>query len=264
MSAGELFTEGKLREAIPAALDEVKKAPMEPGLRWRLCELLCFAGELERADKQLEAVLSQFPKLATNAILFRQLIRAETARQQLWTDGRLPEFPYQPSDAVERSLEATVHIRAGDHAKAAELVQQAEDSRPRLSGNADAKPFDDFRDLDDILSPVLEVLTGDGKYLWVGFDQVRSLKFTAPERSRDLLWRAAELRATGLSAHVHIPALYPLTHRETDDALRLGRSTDWRGAENEPVRGVGQRMWLVGSEHCSIMDVKELHFDATE
>ena len=43
--------------------------------------------------------------------------------------------------------------------------------------------------------------------------------------------------------------------------MRLGRMTDWRGGEGGPVRGVGQRMFVVGEEDRSIMELKELTFN---
>lgn len=261
MSASELFSAGKLGEAVKASLDEVKKQPAEAGLRWRLAELLCFAGDFERADKQLETLFNQFPKLATNVILFRQLVRAENARQQLLTEGRVPEFSHQPGPAMQHSLEALVHYRAGDLVKASNLIQQAEDARPAVRGVCDGQSFDDLRDLDDLCAGTLEVFSGDGKYLWVPFAEIRSLKFDPPERPRDLLWRNARLIASGLNASVFIPVLYNGTCRETDEALRLGRATDWRGGEGEPILGIGQRMWLVGEEQKSIMEIKALEFE---
>ena len=39
------------------------------------------------------------------------------------------------------------------------------------------------------------------------------------------------------------------------DALRLGRETDWRQAEGGPVRGVGQRMFIVGEDAVAMMDL---------
>ena len=56
-SAVELFQAGSLREAIELATAAVKAKPMEIAGRSILAELLSFSGDLERADKQLEAAL---------------------------------------------------------------------------------------------------------------------------------------------------------------------------------------------------------------
>ena len=56
VNAGELFRSCRLKEAITAALEEVRNNPTDAGRRLFLSELLCFSGELQRADNQLDAV----------------------------------------------------------------------------------------------------------------------------------------------------------------------------------------------------------------
>ena len=38
--------------------------------------------------------------------------------------------------------------------------------------------------------------------------------------------------------------------------------TDWRQAEGGPVRGVGQRVFLVGDDDVAVMELGELRFGA--
>ena len=64
MNAEQLFAAGDLTAAAKAAVDDVKRQPAELGPRYRLAEFLCLTGDLERADKQLETLLVQFPKQA--------------------------------------------------------------------------------------------------------------------------------------------------------------------------------------------------------
>ena len=52
----------------------------------------------------------------------------------------------------------------------------------------------------------------------------------------------------GPDGDVFLPVLYPGAAAETDDLLRLGRKTEWRGGEGQPVRGVGQRTFWIGGE----------------
>ena len=59
-----------------------------------------------------------------------------------------------------------------------------------------------------------------------------------------------------------LPALYAGTHLDADDKVRLGRATDWRGGAAEPTRGVGLRTFLVGAEGKSILEMKDLVFNA--
>ncbi len=261
MNAAEQFEAGNLTQAVAAALEEVKQQPMEPGPRWRLVEFLCCAGDLERADKHLDTLLTQFPKLGMNVVFLRQLLRAEKARREVVAQGRLPEFLSQPTEAVQACLRALVAQRAGDAAEAARLVAEAEALRTKTAGTCDGLPFEDLRDVDDTFGPTLEVVTADGKCGWMALEQVKSLKFKPPERARDLLWRHAELVARDQQrTEVLIPAQYPETYRESDDALRLSRQTQWKEVAPGLVRGVGQRLWLVGDDVRPILEIKEVAF----
>ena len=65
-------------KAVTAALEDVRKHPADAAKRTFLAELLCFTGDLERADKQLDVIASPEKPELMGALLFRQLIRAET------------------------------------------------------------------------------------------------------------------------------------------------------------------------------------------
>ena len=53
MNPQELYQAGHLNEAIKALSAELRDSPTDSKRRTFLFELLCFAGEYERADKQL-------------------------------------------------------------------------------------------------------------------------------------------------------------------------------------------------------------------
>jgi len=55
-SAKEMLDAGDLRGAIAATTGDVKKNPTDTQRRIFLFELLCFAGDWDRAEKQIEAV----------------------------------------------------------------------------------------------------------------------------------------------------------------------------------------------------------------
>ena len=262
MSASDLFRAGKLKDAITAAVEEVRNHPTEAGKRLFLSELLCFAGELERADNHLDAVAHNDPQTMPWVVTFRQLIRAEQSRQDFFAKGRLPEFLARPEGAVAQLLEASIRVREGALQEAALLLDQAEESRRRMTGLCDGQTFQDFRDLDDQTSSILEVITTNGTYYWIPISQVESIEFHEPERSRDLIWRRTHLVVRdGPDGEVYIPVLYPGASMEADDEIRLGRQTDWRGGEAVPVRGVGQRSFLVGDEARPILELKTVTFD---
>jgi type VI secretion system protein ImpE len=262
MSAHERYQAGDLGGAIAEAVEEVKKNPTDPDRRGLLCELLAFAGELERADAQLDALGHQSPEVALGVSLLRHLVRAETARRQFFAEGRVPEFLEPPPEHVRLALEASIDLREGRPAEAAERLARAEEMRPKVGGKADDRPFDDLRDLDDLTAAAFEVLTSNGKYYWIPIDRVDVVEFRPPSRPRDLLWRRARLVVRGgPDGEVYLPAIYADTRDEADDRLKLGRATEWRGGDGTPVRGVGQRTLLVGDEARPLLEIGTIEFN---
>lgn len=265
MTASEFYQAGKLSEAVEAAIAEVKKKPTDITARYLLAELLCFAGELDRADKQLDAAFQQASEGSMQVSLFRHLLRAEIARQQFYTDGRLPEFLVDVDPATRLRLDASIAIREQQPDEAHQLLQQAEAARAPLKGKCDGVEFDDFRDLDDLLAGIVEVLTSTGKYYWVPLQLIETISFKQPSRPIDLFWRPVHMVvADGPDGEVYMPTIYAGTADHGDDQLKLGRGTDWVGGESEPVRGRGLRMFLVGEEAKTSLQLTDIEFHTGE
>ena len=259
MSAAEDYEAGRLKEALRAATDEVKAKPADVSRRLFLSELLLFSGELDRADKQLDAVSQQDTKQAVGVALLRQLLRAETARRQFYSEGRLPEFLTQPTPELRLRLEASIRVREGNLKEAARLLGEAEAKRPRVQGTLDGQAFDDFRDLDDLTASFLEVLTSNGKYYWIPIESLELVEFLPCTRAHDLFWRGTHMILRGgPDGVVYLPTLYNGSEVSGDEKVRLGRATDWAGGDGSPIRGVGQRMYLAGDRDVSILELKRL------
>lgn len=261
-TAAELYQEGRLDEAVKSASEDVKRHPKDAARRGFLAELLCLNGDLERADKQLVALSSQDPSTAVGVALFRQVVRAELARQEFYRMGRPPEFLTPPSPELQLHLRASIALREGAMEEAGKLLEVAEAARVHPHGLCDGASFDDLRDLDDTTASFIEVLTSTGKYYWVPMQSIDSLEFHPPQRPRDLLWRRAHMVVQGgPDGEIFVPAIYADPLGEGDERARLGRFTDWRGGDGEPARGLGQRTFLVGEETRSIMEITNLGFE---
>jgi type VI secretion system protein ImpE len=261
MDAAELYRAGQLQRAIEAATAAVKEKPADLVRRGFLAELLCIVGNFDRADAQLEIVGNQQPKAVVGVSLLRQLIRAARSRQEFFAAGRVPDVLKHPSDSMRLRLEAWAVHRSGDHARAAELLQAAEAARPAAAGQRNGAPFADLRDLDDLLAGVVEVMTSTGKYYWVPIEHVVRLAPRKPERPIDLLWLPAEMSVRGgPDGVVYLPCVYGDTPADAGDTLLLGRATEWIDGPGGVVRGRGQRMFLVGDQDLSILDLGELVF----
>jgi type VI secretion system protein ImpE len=263
--AGRLFREGNLADALTAANAAVRRAPTDIGARVLLAELLAFSGNIERADVVLDACAELDPTAAVIVAEFRQLLRGETARRQLFSDGRVPEFLGEPTAAQRLSLSAIVALRHGDSPEAGKLATQAEEARVHPAGTVRDTAFDDMRDADDLLASCFEVITTTGKYFWIPPERVLLLEFHAAKRPRDLFWRRATIQvADGPDGEVYLPTLYPpttITAAAMTDALRLGRATDWHQAGNDgPTLGLGAVTILVGEDALTWLEMDKVSF----
>ncbi len=251
-----------LDEAIAAMNAEVKAKVAAAEPRLFLAELLCLAGNIERADLQLAAAATLDSSLAPWISAFRQLLRAEASRREVFGQGRVPEFVGKPDRGLTAHLEALVALREGRGADAATLLEVAETQRVQPHGICDGVAFADFRDMNDLTAGFLEVMTGGGAYYWIGFDQLSQVEFMKPQRSRDLIWRRAKLGVRhGPEGEVFIPALYCGSHAATqDDDVRTGRRTVWEDGEGSVVRGLGQACFLVGETDQPVLSLTTLSF----
>jgi type VI secretion system protein ImpE len=66
----------------------------------------------------------------------------------------------------------------------------------------------------------------------------------------------------GPDGEVYLPAVYA-TDEQVGDPFRLGRETDWRQMQDGPVRGIGQRLFLIGEDALPIMDLHTISFGRT-
>lgn len=265
--AGRLFREGNLTDAVAAATAAVRQAPTDIGARILLAELLLFTGSIERADVVLDACADLDPAIAVVVAEFRQLLRGETARKQVFNDGRVPEFVGEPTAAHRLSLAAMVALRNGETGEAGKLAAQAEEARAHPNGRIGDRTFDDLRDGDDLLASCFEIITTTGKYFWVPPERVTLLELHPMKRPRDLFWRRATMRvADGPEGDVYLPMIYPPISTEATaltDALRLGRATDWRQiGGGGPTRGLGAVTLLVGDEAQTWHEMGKLSFEA--
>src|SRR5690242_17201994 len=93
MNANDLLREGKLAEAIQALNEEVRQAPGNAQRRTFLFELLCFAGEYERAERQLDALSNEDKNVKMGALLYRAALASERVRQNFFHNGEYKNHP---------------------------------------------------------------------------------------------------------------------------------------------------------------------------
>ena len=232
MTAAQLYRDGMLNAAIQALGAELRDNPADQKRRTFLFELLCFAGEYDRAEKHLDILAGAGRDAATGGLLYRAALAAERTRNDLFARREYPRTAAQP-----------------------------------VTGTLNGKPFESLEDADPRIGPRLEVYAA-GNYMWLPLAHIASLEMQEPKRLRDLLWIPAlvhtgpQFRAMELG-EVLVPALSPFSFRHADDAVRLGRATVWEEADGEPVP-YGLKMLLVDGEDIPILEIRRLEIAAGE
>jgi type VI secretion system protein ImpE len=228
MNARELYQAGHLGAAVQALGAELRDNPTDTRRRIFLFELLCFAGEYDRAEKHLDVLSGASPDAATGTLLYRAALAAERTRNQLFEKHDYP------------SAAAPGPVR----------------------GVLNGKPFDSIEDADPRVGARLEVFAA-GDCVWLPLAHLSSLQMEPPKRLRDLLWIPALVR-TGPElkdcelGEVLMPVLSPFSFRHADDAVRLGRATVWEAAEDGAEIPYGQKMLLVDGEEFPLLEVRTL------
>jgi len=238
----ELFQDGRLTEALRAQIEVVRSHPEDIDARYLLFVLFCFSGELERAASALNALAARAKHLEVETVLLRSLLAAESERRQVLTRSGVPLTAAHPPAHVGARLRALAAARMGDLDLLEKALDEAAEATPRLHGRIGDMDLDAARDDDDLLGSVLEVFSG-GRYLWLPLEEIRALTLSAPRNPFDLLWAPAQLEMRdGTNASLYVPVLYQGSHADSDDAVRLGRSTVWNDIGRGIHRGAGQRV----------------------
>ncbi len=236
MTAQELFKAGKLTEAISALTSQLRDNPADQRSRTFLFELLCFAGDYDRADKQLNILEQEGSKDSfLGTLLYKSALNAERTRQQMFETKNFPKT----------------------------LVNGAS---PAVTGKLNGKPFKSLSDADMRIGDKLEIFAA-GDYMWISLRDIAAIRMEPPQRLRDLLWAPAKLitgptfRSRDLG-EIFVPVISPLSWQHPDDEVRLGRVTEWCEEENGEIAPFGLKNLLVDDEEFPVLEIRELQIDA--
>jgi type VI secretion system protein ImpE len=231
MNAHQLYQVGRLDEAVEALAAALRSDPGDVRSRTFLFELLCFAGQYDRAAKQLDIISDSSPEAGMGALLYRSALHAERSRQEMFANALIPETVPEP-----------------------------------VSGTLNGSRFASLSDADPRIGARLEVFAA-GQYTWLPFAHLAELSVEEPKRLRDLLWAPARVKAGPKFqdfefGEVIIPAVAPLSWQHAAWEVRLGREVDWVELPDGREAPVGPKMLLVDDELVPILEIRELIIDA--
>jgi type VI secretion system protein ImpE len=231
MIAKQLFDAGKVREAQQVLTAYLRDHPADVHQRTFLFELLCIGGDYKRAEKQLGVLAQGGAETEMGAVLYYSALNAEKIRNETFEKAAFSK-----------------------HTPAAPVT-----------GKLNGRPFQSLRDADPDLGGRLEVFAA-GAYLWIPFEHIESLQLEEPKRLRDTLWAPAtirtgpEFKSTELG-EVLVPVIYPFSWKSENEAVWLGRMTEWNADEHGTEYPSGQKMLLMDGEEVPFLEIRSIEFD---
>jgi type VI secretion system protein ImpE len=192
------------------------------------------------------------------AEIFRPVLACEMLRREVFEGKRTPIIFGEPPEWVGLLVQANELSARGSYHAALELRDRAFEAAPATPGSLNGTAFEWCADADSRLGPVLEAII-QGKYYWIPFCRIQKLEVTAPSDLRDLVWAPAQfVWANGGQVAGHIPCRYPKTESAPDDALRLGRKTEWLEPEPGLTFGLGQRLLTTNEGDYPLLECRTL------
>ena len=240
--------DGRLADALRLQKISVDSDPADSPARLFLFELLVLAGDIPRAVEQLKQVESDSPKWPAARRLFRDTLRADARR---CPKLRRPEFLKEPPRHARCRWNAALCQTRGQSELASRWLDRADEFTPELTGFVDGREFTGLRDSDDRFATIFEVFLGR-QYVWIPYEDVRTLRLQPAEHLLDLAFRPARITLVDGTVHTAIlPLLYPGSAHEGDE-LALGQLVDWTSADSGLVCGLGTRVLTFGDEELTL------------
>jgi len=231
MTPQQLLQAGKLDEAIQAVTAEVRDNPQDSRRRTFLFELLCFAGDFDRAEKHLDLAAQGNQQGEMGALLYHAALHAERTRHDMFAKQ---QYPMPRHAAGPGEMTVTINGKA---------YHSVSDADPRVGAN-------------------LEVFAA-GSYMWIPYALVESVEIAPPKRLRDLLWLPAKVRTSSKFeerelGEILLPVLTPFAAKHADPNVRLGRATLWEQSAEGEALPVGQKMLLADDDELPILEIRSM------
>lgn len=259
--ATDLLKAGDLDGTLAALQAQVRANPADAKLRIFLFQLLCVLGDWKRAITQLKLCAELDALAIPMAQTYREGIICEVFRQKVFAGEKKPLIFGEPQEWIALMIEAIKALAQGKPDKAAELRARAFDAVPACCGEINGERFEWIADADMRLGPLLEIII-NGKYFWMPFSSIASLRIEAPSDLRDTVWTGANLTLQNGGEFVAlIPTRYAGTAETGTAGEKLARETNWTDAGSETFVGIGQRLLATDKGDTALMDLRSLKMD---
>lgn len=253
-----LLRTGRLAEALATLQAQVRGRPGAVEPRIMLFAVECVLGRWDKAGNQLDAIASLSQEWSLPALVYRQLIRCEAQRREVFAGRARPVILGEPPPWAAWNVEACALEAQGRSREAWDLRARARDESPALAGKVNGQDFAWIQDADLRWGPLLEVYL-EGAYQWIPFTQLRQIEVASPTVLVETVWTPTRLvLSTGAAIHAHLPVRYPGSEDSEDWSIRMARQTDWRSVEGGEQAGLGQRLLATDVGDFALCECQEI------
>jgi type VI secretion system protein ImpE len=255
-----LLRSGDVAGARAALIEAVRTRPGDDRVRMFLFQLLCVAGEWDKARKQLETLVQVAADAQMLGVTYSQVLDAERLRTDVFAGKAEMAVLAGMGGWVEGVARAVTLLAQGDTAGAETARDEAFGEAPDTPGTIDGTTFEWIADADMRFGPAFEAIVA-GRYGLIPFDAVESITTDGPRDLRDVIWLPVQMALrSGQTIAAFLPARYPDSQASSTGTIQLGRQTDWQGRAWGEA-GLGQRLWTLsdGSE-VGLLQFRQLAF----
>jgi type VI secretion system protein ImpE len=264
MDVASLISRGEISKAGEPLKESIRKAPADPVLRSLLHQWNVLTGRWDAAATQLEVFAGLDPEAALYALVQRKLLECEAERRCVFEGTRQPTLFGTPEEWMGFTVHAAALAARGEWAAAMELQGRAWELAEASSGTLNGEHLGWIADGDARLGPILEVFV-EGRYWWVPFTRLRTVKTAGPSQLLDTVWLPAQFTwSNGGTAEGFIPVRYPGSERSRDPECQLAKKTLWQEVAPDMFTGEGQRMLTTDGAELGVLDLRLLELDAVD
>jgi type VI secretion system protein ImpE len=241
--------------SLKSAMAQVKANPTNADLRIGLFRLFSLTGQWDRAVTQLTAAMELKADNALYSKAFLACIACERFRAEVFAGKRMALLVGEPAPWIGLMGKA---LESDDPSDKIRWWDQALDEAPTTPGRLNGEPFEWIADADSRLGPVLEAFL-DGKYYWLPFSQLLSVKFHAPVDLIETIWQSAEIEfENGGTKSAYLPARYPGSEKSLDVQVVRAAKTEWKVLNEQYAQGLGQKILVTDRQELPILECLQL------
>lgn len=252
--------------------ENIRQHPNNANFRLEMVQYLCMLGDWERSLKQLEQFQKLFPQ--KDPILVHYLlnqIEAEVRRSgvlsanykplSLVQNDQLDQILIQQLSLLTWIIEDNIEYIISSFTQLSEGVPEYAATLSYFNNVKITEPW--LMDGDARTAFVCEIFW-HGQYCWLPWHIIHSITFQPPKSLLDTIWRGADiLLCNGKRFQAVLPVRYGfITGTTYSDAQLACNETAWHKIIDDLHLGLGQKMLFGKQDEYSLLDLKEVVFEA--